>query len=122
MTSPPETGTVTVTVTTPAGMSQATVADHYTYTARPKRTQSISFTVPTSATAGSSVTLSARGGGSGNLVAFTVDSASGPGVCTVSGNTVSYTAAGSCVIDADQAGERHLRGRPPGSAHDHGHQ
>jgi hypothetical protein len=40
-------------------------------------------------------------------VVFTVDSSSGAGVCTVSGTngvTVSYTGAGSCVIDANQAG------------------
>jgi hypothetical protein len=36
-----------------------------------------------------------------------VDSTSGAGVCNVSGingTTVDYTAVGSCVIDADQAG------------------
>jgi hypothetical protein len=48
--------------------------------------------------------LSASGGGSGNPVVFSVDAASGPGVCTVSGTTVTYTAAGNCVIDANQAG------------------
>jgi hypothetical protein len=40
-------------------------------------------------------------------VVFTVDASSGAGVCSVSGTdgtTVSYTAAGSCVIDANQAG------------------
>ena len=35
---------------------------------------------------------------------FSVDPASGPKVCTVSGSTVTYTAAGTCVIDANQAG------------------
>ena len=112
MTSPPGTGTVTVTVTTPAGTSQATVAGHYTYTTRPKRTQSISFTAPASATAGGSATLSATGGGSGNPVVFSVDSASGPGVCTVSGTTVTYTAAGTCVIDANQAGNASYAAAP----------
>jgi len=37
-------------------------------------------------------------------VVFSVDASSGAGVCTVSGDTVSYAAAGSCVIDANQAG------------------
>ena len=104
VTSPPGTGTVTVTVTTPAGTSQATAVGHYTYTARPKRPQSISFTAPASGTAGGSAALPAKGGGSGNPVVFSVDSGSGPGVCTVSGSTVTYTAAGPCVIDANQAG------------------
>src|SRR5580704_14295151 len=103
VTSPPGTGIVSITVTTPAGTSKTT-AGHYTYTTRPKPSQSISFTVPASGTAGGSVTLSASGGHSGNPVVFSVDPASGPGVCTVSGATVTYTAAGKCVIDANQAG------------------
>ena len=52
----------------------------------------------------SSARLSATGGGSGNPVVFSVASSSGPGVCTVSGTSVTFTAAGSCVIDANQAG------------------
>ena len=102
--SPPGTGTVTIIVTTPAGTSLTTAVGHYTYTTHPKPTQSISFTAPASGTAGDSAALSATGGGSGNPVVFSVDPSSGPGVCTVSGTTVTYTAAGSCVIDANQAG------------------
>jgi hypothetical protein len=52
---------------------------------------------------GGSAALSAAGGGSGNPVMFSADPASA-GVCAVAGSTVSYTAAGSCVIDANQAG------------------
>ena len=104
VTSPPGTGTVTVTVTTPAGTSQTAAVGHYTYAARPKRPQSISFAAPASASAGGSATLPAKGGGSGNPVVFSVDRASGPGVCTVSGRTVTYAMAGPCVIDANQAG------------------
>jgi uncharacterized repeat protein (TIGR01451 family) len=75
--------------------------------------QSISFTTPATGTVAGSATLTATGGGSGNPVVFTVDPSSGSGVCTVSGTngtngtytaTVTYTAAGSCVIDANQAG------------------
>jgi hypothetical protein len=69
-----------------------------------KPTQSISFTVPASAAVGGSATLSATGGGSGNPVVFSVGPSSGPGMCTVSGDTVTYTAVGTCVIDANQAG------------------
>ena len=104
VTSPPGKGTVTVTVTTAAGTSKTTAAGHYTYTARPKRTQSISFAAPGSGTAGGSAALSATGGGSGNPVVFSVDRAGGPGVCTLSASTVTYTGSGSCVIDANQAG------------------
>ena len=69
--------------------------------------QAISFTAPGTGTVGGSATLTAAGGGSGNPVVFSVDPSSGTGVCTVSGtngSTVNYTAAGSCVIDANQAG------------------
>jgi large repetitive protein len=69
--------------------------------------QSIGFTAPVTGIVGQSATLTATGGGSGNPVVFTVDQTSGAGVCTVSGTngtTVNYTAAGSCVIDANQAG------------------
>jgi len=69
-----------------------------------KLSQSISFTAPAPGTARGSATLSATGGGSGNPVVFSADPASGPGVCTVSGTTVTYAAAGKCVIDANQAG------------------
>jgi hypothetical protein len=47
------------------------------------------------------------GGGSGNPVVFIVDAASAPGVCSVSGPdgaTLSYLEAGTCVVDANQAG------------------
>ena len=104
VTTPPGTGTVAITVTTPAGTSKATAAGHYAYTTRPERAQSISFTPPAAGTAGGSAVLPAAGGGSGNPVVFSVDPSSGPGVCTVSGATVTFTAAGSCVIDANQAG------------------
>ena len=69
--------------------------------------QSISFTAPATGTVGGSATLTATGGASGNPVVFSVDPTSGAGVCAVSGTngtTVNYTAAGNCVIDANQAG------------------
>ncbi len=71
---------------------------------QPVTPQTISFSAPATGTVGGSATLSATGGGSGNPVVFSLDSQSGAGVCSVSGDTVSYLAAGSCVIDANQAG------------------
>ncbi len=112
VTTPPGTGTVPVTVTTPAGTSKITDADHYAYTTRPKSTQLISFAAPGAGAAGGSASLSATGGGSGNPVVFSVDGASGPGVCHVSGSTVTYAAAGSCVIDANQAGNAKYTAAP----------
>jgi hypothetical protein len=74
--------------------------------------QSISFTAPAAGSVDGSATLSATGGGSGNPVAFSVDSSSGTGGCNTSGTTVSYTAAGSCVIDANQAGTAQYQPAP----------
>ena len=77
--------------------------------------QSISFTAPASGTVGGSVTLSATGGGSGNPVVFSVNASSGSGVCAVSGTngaTLTYTAAGNCVIDANQTGSADYSAAP----------
>jgi serine/threonine protein kinase len=112
VTSPPGSGTVNLTVTTPAGTSQTSDASHYAYTTRPGAAQSISFTAPGSGTAGGSEALSATGGGSGNPVVFSVDPGSGPGVCTVSGASVTYTGTGSCVVDANQAGNGRYTSAP----------
>jgi hypothetical protein len=69
-------------------------------------TQTITFTSPGPGVVGQSATLTATGGASGNPVVFSVDAGSGAGVCSVSGTngvTVNYLAAGTCVIDANQA-------------------
>lgn len=78
-----------------------------------KRAQVITFTVPGSGQVGSSATLSATGGASGNPVVFSLDATSGRGVCTLSGTTVRYNAVGSCVIDANQAGNASYSPAPP---------
>jgi len=69
--------------------------------------QSINFTSsPPSETYGSTsaYTLAATGGGSGNPVTYSVDSASGTDVCTISGGVVHFVAGGHCVIDANESG------------------
>jgi hypothetical protein len=48
--------------------------------------------------------VAATGGGSGNTVTFTIDLQSAA-VCTVSGSVVTFSQAGSCVIDAHQLGD-----------------
>ena len=68
--------------------------------------QTIDFTGPASGTVGTTATLHATPGGSDNPVIFSVDSSSGVGVCRVSGSTVSYLASGTCVIDANEAGNQ----------------
>ena len=67
-------------------------------------TQTITFAGPGPGMFGGKATLSATGGASGNPVVFGVDPTSGAGVCAITGTTVSYTAAGTCVIDANQVG------------------
>ncbi len=68
--------------------------------------QAISFTStpPSSPPVGSSYVVTATGGGSGNPVTFSIDASSTSG-CTVVSGVVTFTApAGTCVIDANQAG------------------
>ena len=74
-----------------------------------KTTQSIVFTSkPSSPVVGATYVVTARGGGSGNPVTFTIDAQSAS-VCSVSGATVTFNQAGDCVIDANEAGnDRYL--------------
>jgi hypothetical protein len=67
--------------------------------------QSINFTStpPAGATAGGSTYAVSATASSGLAVAFSAD-ASSAGICTVSGSTVSFVGAGTCTIDANQAG------------------
>ena len=77
--------------------------------------QAISFTPPALGIAGQSAALSATGGDSGNPVIFSIDPSSGAGVCSVSGvngTTLSYSQAGTCVIDANQAGNASYAAAP----------
>jgi hypothetical protein len=80
--------------------------------------QAITFTstAPTSATVGGpSYTVTAKGGVSGEPVILTLDPAS-KSVCTLSGNktgsTVSFVGAGTCTIDANQAGNPNYEAAP----------
>jgi hypothetical protein len=63
--------------------------------------QTISFTGPATGSAGGSYTPSATAT-SGLPVSFSLDSSSTG--CSLSGGIVSFTGAGTCVVDADQAG------------------
>ena len=70
-----------------------------------KGSQTIQFTstVPTGAKVGSSYTVAATGGASGNAVTFAID-ASASSVCAITGSTVSFNAQGNCVVTASQLG------------------
>jgi hypothetical protein len=72
--------------------------------------QTITFTSsPVSPTFGGTYSVSATGGASGNPVTFGSDT---PGVCTVSGSTVTFAHAGTCTVNADQAGSTYYAAAP----------
>src|SRR5262249_25686928 len=74
-------------------------------TALTKAPQTITFNPGATGVVGNTPTLSATGGGAGEPVTFTIDATSGAGVCSLSGSTVSFDHVGSCVVEADQAGD-----------------
>ena len=77
------------------------------------RPQEITFTTvpPAVPVPGSTYAVAATGGGSGNPVAFSIDPPSAA-VCSVSGPTVTFRRAGSCVIDANEAGHGKYQAAP----------
>ena len=100
-------GTCLVTATEAGDVNYDATSSPQTTVTLALASQAISFSAPASGTVGTGATLSATGGASGNPVVFSIDATSGTGVCVVSGTdgtTVSYTTVGSCVIDANQAG------------------
>lgn len=91
--------TFTVTATNAIGTSVASGASN---AATPKGSQTITFTNPGAQNFGTAPTLSASAT-SGLTPTF---SSSTTGVCTItSGGTLTFVTAGSCTIDADQAGD-----------------
>ncbi len=89
--------TFTVTATNAVGTGAASAASN---SVTPKAPQTITFANPGAQTFGTSPTLSASA--PGGAVTFT---SSSTGVCTVtSGGVLTFVTAGSCSINADQAG------------------
>jgi large repetitive protein len=78
-----------------------------------KAAQTISFTStpPASPTVGGTYSVTASGGPSGSPVVLTVDSTSST-VCRISGSLVSFLTGGSCVVDANQAGNANYLSAP----------
>jgi len=70
-----------------------------------KGSQTLSFTstAPAAATVGGATYTVSATSTAGLTVALTID-ASAASICSISGSTVSFTAVGTCVIDANQAG------------------
>jgi hypothetical protein len=78
-----------------------------------KGDQTITFTstAPASAKVGGPTYTVTATASSGLPVTFTID-ASASSVCSISGSTVSFTAVGTCVIDANQAGDANWNPAP----------
>ncbi len=79
-----------------------------------KAAQTIAFTStapPAATVGGTTYAPSATGGASGNAVTFTIDG-SNSSVCSISGGAVSFTGAGSCIIDANQLGNANYSAAP----------
>ncbi|WP_080612418.1 putative Ig domain-containing protein [Shewanella xiamenensis] len=92
--------TFTVTATNSAGTGAASGASNSITPAAP---QTITFNNPGAQTFGTTPTLTASSSaGGGYVVTFT---SSTPGVCTVSGTTLTFVTAGTCTINANQAGD-----------------
>jgi hypothetical protein len=105
--------TVTITETNTAGSASVTSAATATVTGAPQ-TDSINFssTAPSNATVGGATYTAAASASSGLPVALTID-ASAMGVCSItSGGVVSFTGVGTCVINANQAGDSNYTAAP----------
>ena len=77
--------------------------------------QTITFTStpPSPAVYGGKYTPAATGGGSGQPVTLSIDPASTAGACSINGSgMVSFTGVGTCVIDANQAGNADYQAAP----------
>ncbi len=80
----------------------------------PQAAQSIAFSSapPPSPDLGSGYHVTATGGGSGNPVTFSIDSSTTGDACSIAGSTVTFHHAGTCVVDADQAGNADYQAAP----------
>ncbi|MEQ1517816.1 MAG: Ig-like domain-containing protein, partial [Usitatibacteraceae bacterium] len=78
-----------------------------------KASQTITFTsvAPTAAAVGGATYTVTATASSGLAVAFSID-ASASAVCSIAGATVSFLAGGSCVINANQAGNANFNAAP----------
>lgn len=92
-------GTATITATIGAVTATTNVL------VGPANSQTITFTSTPPEAAGVGQTYLVSASASSELpVSFSIDPSSSPGACTLAGTTVTFTAIGSCVIDANQPG------------------
>jgi hypothetical protein len=78
--------------------------------------QTVTFTSspPHPALVGGSYAPTATGGDSGNPVVFSIDASSSAGACWMLGGTVLFTGSGTCLLDANQAGNTNFAQAPQG--------
>ena len=72
----------------------------------------ITSTPPSAPKFGDTYTPTATGGGSNIPVVFSIDPSTTNHACSISGGTVTFNHAGTCVIDADQAGDADYTAAP----------
>lgn len=103
--------TFTVTATNGVGTSVASGASN---SATPKGNQTITFAQPSAQNFGTTPTLTATADSATGTDNLTVSfSSSTTGVCTISsGGNLAFVTAGSCTIDADQAGDSATNSAP----------
>lgn len=102
-------GTVTVTATDSS--VDPSIEGHTTLTITPL-SQTVTFDSAAPApVVGETYSPAAHGGGTGNDVTFSVDPGS-TSVCSITGGTVSFDHAGSCVVNADQHGNAQYTDAP----------
>jgi len=79
-----------------------------------KESQTISFTsgVPTDALAGGASYTPTATATSGLAVTFSIDSSSTSGTCSIASGVVSFSAGGTCIIDANQMGNTDFQAAP----------
>jgi YVTN family beta-propeller protein len=97
--------TFTVAAINSVGAGPASAASN---SVTPQASQTITFAAPGTGMVGRTQMLNATAS-SGLTVAFIVDASSTSGACTLAGATVTFTGAGSCVLDADQPGNAAYR-------------
>jgi hypothetical protein len=95
-------GTCTIVVRQAGGNNYLRAPDQAQSFTVVKAPQTVAITsTPSSPTFGGSYSLAATGGTSGNSVVF---SSNTPAVCTITGATATFVAAGTCTVAANQAG------------------
>jgi sugar lactone lactonase YvrE len=99
-----QSGTATINIATPAGTINVNLSG--TATTSSIKPQTITgFKPPASIEEGQQITLSAKGGASGNPVTFSIDAASAcPACATITGSVLTAVSTGVIKVDANQAG------------------